>query len=235
MPDKDFEKFINYTKKYNCPADTIFEIGARDCAETLAFHHCFPLADIYSFECNPATLPTCRKRTKNIPNIRLIEKAVCENDGKIKFYPIDKERTITTHADGNQGASSMLQASGEYPIESYAQFEIEVDSTRLDTIISHKKIAAIDILWMDIQGAELMALKSLGTQLKNVKIIHTEVSFIHVYKGQPLFDDIKTFLNKNNFRFVNFLYKDKYQANAVFINNSWRSRWDVIKMWFLRK
>jgi hypothetical protein len=107
-------------KRLPQPPRTIIEVGARNCSETLAFHECYHDAKIYSFECNPTTLPLCRAAVQGIPQIELIEKAVCLTNDKVTFYPIDKDKTVTTHEDDNPGASSLFKASGKYPHEKYA-------------------------------------------------------------------------------------------------------------------
>ena len=42
--------------------DNLIELGARDCSESVYFSKSLPNAKIYSFECNPDTLPICRKK-----------------------------------------------------------------------------------------------------------------------------------------------------------------------------
>jgi Methyltransferase FkbM domain len=44
-----------------------------------------------------------------------------------------------------------------------------------------------DLLWMDLQGAELMALKGGRTALQTTRIVHTEVAFRPTYQHQVLF------------------------------------------------
>jgi FkbM family methyltransferase len=207
--------------------ETVVETGARDCSETAAFSQRLPNASIYAFECNPATLPVCRRVVENLPNATLVEKAVADQDGTMTFYPIDPESTDTDWEDGNPGASSLFKASGEYPLERYVQNEITVSATRLGTFLEEKRIPRIDLLWMDIQGAELMALTGLGEQIRNVKVIHTELEFFEIYAGQPLFGEIKRFLNRHGFRLAAFTALGPYSADAIFINtevttNFWR-------------
>ena len=36
--------------------------------------------------------------------------AVLDSIGNIKFFPIDTKKTITTHSDGNPGASSLFES-----------------------------------------------------------------------------------------------------------------------------
>lgn len=188
----------------------ILEIGARDCRETLGFAERFPSARIFAFECNPATLPTCRAATAGRPNIRLIEKAVAEKPGRLAFYPVDP--TV------NAGASSLYQASGRYELERYPQSRIEVEAVTLQSFLETEAIPHVDLLWMDIQGAELAALKGLGTRIDDVALIHAEVEFEEIYSGQPLFPEVRAFLESHGFRFLGFTIYARHSADAVFAN-----------------
>lgn len=199
----------------------IVELGARDCKETLHFEENYPNANILTFECNPATLNICRKAVIGKSRISLFEKAVSDTNGTIKFYPVNPEMTETTWEDGNPGASSLFKASGNYEIENYVQDEIIVDTVRLDNILRSEDISEVDLLWMDIQGAELMALKGLGKTINNIKVIHTEVEFIEIYTNQPLFEEIKSFLINKNFQFVGFTTQHQFAGDAVFLNQAY--------------
>ncbi|MBE7445840.1 MAG: FkbM family methyltransferase [Planctomycetia bacterium] len=220
MAEKSLKDFVDVAKKFIGESNIkiIIEIGARDCAETLAFNRLLKNSTIYTFECNPATLPICRTRVKNYNSIHLIEKAITNLDGKIKFFQIDQKRTKTTWEDGNPGASSLLKVSGKYQIEDYVQNEIEVEAITLNNFIKTYNIKVIDLLWMDIQGAELLALQGLKENIHNIKFIHLEVEFFGIYQDQPLFKDIKTFLNRHGFLLLKFTSFGKYAADAVFVN-----------------
>lgn len=221
MYEKQIDRVTKIAKKLlGDNIRTILEIGARDCVETLIFNKYFPNSKIYTFECNPNTLPLCRDNIKGILNVRLIESAVSEIDGEISFNQIDTSKTITSRSDGNPGASSIFKASGKYPKENYVQNEIKVNSIRLDTFLNKTNIKDIDILWMDIQGAELMALKSLGEKINQVKIIHLECEFFEIYRDQPLFDDINLFLESNGFNLIEFTNVGRYAGDAIYSKKS---------------
>jgi FkbM family methyltransferase len=231
--DSNLNKFINISKSFLGKKNlVVFELGARDASETLGFNELLENPEIYSFECNPATIPLCREKIQPYKNIHLIEKAVSEVNGKIKFYQIDQEKTVTTWKDGNPGASSLFPSSGKYPIEKYVQNEIQVEVISLKNFIESYKINHIDLLWMDIQGAELNALKGLGEYIEKVKIIHLELEFFEIYKNQPLFWEVKSFLNKNGFYLIGFTSFEKYACDGIFINkNLLRNQKEVIKYW----
>jgi hypothetical protein len=65
--------------------------------------------------------------------------------------------------------------------------KVPVQTRRLDDLA---EIAAIDMLKIDVQGAELLVFKGAEEKLKRAVAIHTEVCFLHLYKNQPLFGEI---------------------------------------------
>lgn len=220
MPEKNWLLFTELVTKFldKNKIRTIFELGSRDGEEAAAFAQWAKQAVVYAFECNPSTLALCRQTLHPILNVRLVEKAVSNFTGRSTFYPIDQNRTVTSWTDGNPGASSLFRASGKYPIEIYVQNEIEVDTITLKLFMEDQQIQGIDLLWMDIQGAELVALEGLGERINDVKVIHTEVGFFEIYKKQPLYNDVKSFLNDKGFLLVKFTNFDNYSADAIFIN-----------------
>ena len=157
---------------------TILDIGSRDCLEAIEFSKHFINSKVYSFEPNPDAIKIARKNSKEYKNHTLIEKAVSDKNGYIKFYPINPELTETTHKDGNIGASSMFKASGKYPIEKYVQKEIEVESITIEQFCKDNNINKIDFVWMDLQGAEYLAFKD---QRKTDALFDA----VTIYKPEP--------------------------------------------------
>lgn len=198
----------------------IFDIGARDCLQSIEFYKHFPNAKIYAFECNPNTVQLCKENIKNYSDrITLIEGAVSNSDGEITFYPINQTKTITTWKDGNPGASSLFRSNGTYPIEHYVQDEIKTNCHRLDTMMKKYNIPRVDVIWMDLQGAELLALQGLGDYIKTVKYIHTEVSFKEMYSGQVMFEELNQYIISHNFNLKNKLNTSGWQDDAIYCSN----------------
>ena len=77
----------------------------------------------------------------------------------------------------------------------------EVATHRLDDIA---ETAGIDMVKIDIQGGELMALSHAKKRLKSTLVIQTEVEFMPMYEGQPLFSDVDIFLRKHGFMLHRF-------------------------------
>jgi FkbM family methyltransferase len=203
--------FPNYSEDI-----TIFDIGSRDCKEAIEFSKRYQNAKIYSFEPNPDAIKIAKKNISNFKNITLVEKAVSNINGSVDFYPINPELTESPHEDGNIGASSLFKASGKYPLEKYVQNKITVESITIEKFCEDNGIEAIDFVWMDLQGAEYLALNGFGKLLSNVKIIHTEAELFEIYEGQHFFKDIQNLLNKTHF-LIDGDTKHNFFNNYIFI------------------
>jgi FkbM family methyltransferase len=70
---------------------------------------------------------------------------------------------------------------------------IDLDTKRLDDIA---EIEAIDYLKIDIQGGEMLVFENAMEKLKDCLVVHTEVMFVPMYVGQPLFSEQELFLRK---------------------------------------
>ena len=71
-----------------------------------------------------------------------------------------------------------------------------VHTRRLDDI---PEITGIDLLKIDVQGAELDAFRGAPRLLGEAVAVYTEVEFIPMYKGQPLFADVDAELRSRGF------------------------------------
>jgi FkbM family methyltransferase len=76
-----------------------------------------------------------------------------------------------------------------------------VQTRRLDDIA---EILRIDFLKLDVQGAALDVLRGCTNKLAETLVVHTEVEFVPLYRGQPLFADVDTFLRAQGFQFHTF-------------------------------
>jgi protein O-GlcNAc transferase len=73
-----------------------------------------------------------------------------------------------------------------------------VNTTRLDDIA---EIGDIDFIKIDVQGSEFTVFESASRALSSALLIQTEVEFVELYKGQPMFADVDILLRKSGFQF----------------------------------
>lgn len=195
-----FYSVIREKFKNDNDVKVILDVGSCHCLESVEFSKTFKNAKIYAFEANFDSYQECLRNSSGIENIKVINTCVNDYDGVCKFFPINPEKTQTTWFDGNRGASSMFKSNGaaDY-IEKYVQDEVEMPCMRLDTFCTTEKIEKIDAIWMDLQGAELLALKSLGSFLDTVQVIQTELEVNAMYDKQCLFEETNRFLTDKGF------------------------------------
>lgn len=172
--------------------ETVFELGSRFGLDTIELAKEMPWAEIHAFEANPERYDELHRRANKFNGqIKVVERAVWEEDGEVSF------RINRTE---NVGASSVFADSGKYKYEKYRLDEpIKVPCTRLDTYIEQIGKAP-GIIWSDLQGADLAAMKSLGKYIDDVMVVYMEINCIEMYEGIPTFVEIYEWMFEHNFR-----------------------------------
>ena len=181
--------------------------------DSLVLKNLFHAAKIYAFECTPFSIKRWKESIDD-EDIILVEKAVCNFTGETKFYVNNADKTITSHPHGNQGANSLFKANPEYDLETYVQDEITVPCTTISDWAAENNISKIDVVWMDIEGGELKALKGMGSLIETIRALHLEVEFYPVHLEQPLFPEVHELLTNSDFKFVDFENKGSWFADA---------------------
>ena len=101
---------------------------------------------------------------------------------------------------GNKGCSSLLKAKGRF--ESWHQETIKVETITIDTLLKENDFTPSDfqVLNLDVQGAELLALKGASEVLNHVKYVCTEATWQNPdYVGNVMYDELKPFLESKGF------------------------------------
>lgn len=188
---RNFISFIKEKEGNDWQPRTVFDVGSRDLDQSIEFTNMFPSTQIYAFEPNPTQVPLCETKSHSYPNIHFTAAAVGDANSQLKFYD--------TSRSGNVGCSSLLKpiqlvfsATQEYE-------ETYVPVVRLDTWMVENSVDSAEVLWMDTQGTELLALRGMGDFLNTVKYIHCEASPSPYYEGHILKPELEQFLHDNGF------------------------------------
>jgi len=145
------------------------------------------------FEPNKDLFPTLVNNLRELPN------QICFNIG---IHDILKEAKL--HISNNDGQSSSILELGlhakYHPKVHYIGDQIIV-LTRLDYFLEDigEKIEDYNFLNIDVQGAELNVLKSLGDQIDKLDYIYLEVNDQELYKGCALIPEIDSYLSMAGF------------------------------------
>jgi len=206
---------LEFLKKYIPENPVILEAGAFDGSDTAKMATLWPQGFIYAFEPVPENFEKLRHTTVQCANVRCYPAALSNECGKAQFH-------VSECNNSTNGCGSLLMPTEE--CLSYApttKFEkiIEVPTITLDKWAEEQQIDHIDLLWLDMQGHELTALKASPKILSTVKAIYTEVSFVTLYEGQSLFQEVKEWLAEQGFEPVacdSGVTTKSYEANVIF-------------------
>jgi len=113
---------------------------------------------------------------------------------------------VDFHIANNDGQSSSLLNFGthskEHPTVKFIK-TITLETVRIDKIFNDLSSNVendfnpydYDFLNIDVQGAELLVLKSMGRYMNNFDFAYIEVNTAHLYKDCPLIEDIDQFFS----------------------------------------
>jgi FkbM family methyltransferase len=150
---------------------------------------------VISIEPSPREFDRLKKNIEvnNLKNVILKDIAISDFNGKSKFF-ITKNKT---------GLSSL-----EKPEEDQS-LQILVKTMKLDDFLKEIKIEKVDIMKIDVEGAELKVLKGGAETLKKYKpLLMIEVSDKRTWKFNYKAQDILNFLKNNGYKF--FIIKNSY-------------------------
>jgi FkbM family methyltransferase len=93
----------------------------------------------------------------------------------------------------------------------------EIETVRLDDV---HETEGLDFLKVDIQGAELLVFENAVERLATALVIQTEVEFLPMYVGQPLFSDVERFLRQHGFMLHRFQPLVSRAVKPLFVKNN---------------
>lgn len=200
-------KFICLAKRLLGDRPIICDIGSRDAQEGIFLMKQLGGKELHVFEPNPNAARVCRENlaaftSESHTNIAVFnEVAIADRAGELQFYPVNA--SLSENKDG--GFSSLFQINPDYTKTRgrIVQDEVAVQATTLDEYFKERERP--DLLWIDVEGAELQVLRGAAAVLRTVTLVHIEVSFRPMQIGKPLFWEISKYLSDCGFVFHSFM------------------------------
>ena len=198
------EIWMNEIYKFDCQTESpvIYDCGANIGMSVLYFKKIFPRANIKAFESDPQIFRILEMNLKknNICDIQLFNKAVWTENGSVEFG-----------TDGADGGSIFLKTENK----------IKVQAVRLKDLIAKER--EVDMLKIDIEGAETKVIADMSEMLGRVKNLFVEYhSFSN--EGQRL-DLLLSVLSGNGFRY--YMQTVSQRNGSPFINRGDRRTMDM--------
>jgi FkbM family methyltransferase len=209
----------------------ILEGGAYDGENSVMLVELWPSATVHSFEPVPELCARVKARTAGHSNIHPYELALSDKSGTATFYESEK----VDKPDVPSQSGSLLTPKETLQEAPRVVFNktTTVATTTIDDWAAKNGVDRVDLLYLDIQGAELPAMKGAPRIMKTVKAIMTEVEFVEAYAGQARYQEIAQWLTSQGFRMIAASFdpenplrppskrskKERWYGDAIFVRN----------------
>ena len=185
---------IRVLASHNINITGAFHIGAHDCEELEFYNKSLNIQNqnIVWLEAIPSKVASAID--KGIPNV--YNAVITDKD----------DEPVVFNVSNNVQSSSVLEFgthATQHPHVEYVD-KLYLQSITINTFMERNNIEAHKYnFWnMDIQGAELMALKGATKYIQHAKALYLEVNETEVYKGCGLVSEIDAFLLQYKFKRV---------------------------------
>jgi FkbM family methyltransferase len=172
-----------------CGANTLIDVGSNKGQFSLAFRKLCPHARIIAFEPLPEAADTYDRVFAQDPRSELRRAALAAREGSARFHVADRT-----------DSSSLLRpgAAQEKAFGVHTASTIDVPVKRLDDCVDLSALDHPILLKVDVQGGELSVFEG-SDSLTHVDFIYVELSFVELYEGQPLFQEVYDYLVSRKF------------------------------------
>jgi len=146
--------------------ETIIDLGANRGFSTLFWRSRFPNAQLHGVEMNADNVGRCRRLfTENKLAGNFHQVAIGDQDGTLRFRP---------HASHTRHRLEKL-ISAEEQDYSYQDAAVDVPCLTLASFLREAKIQRVDLLKVDIEGAEQFLLETVASWAPHVKLMLLEI------------------------------------------------------------
>ena len=214
--DKQYRRaFRNLRHLPHHPYRYVIDGGANRGAFTDAFLRLHHPKRVVLVEAIPALAERLRARYAGDPRIAVVSAALSDGNGEAQF-----------EINRSEASSSLLpidpRNSKWFSRDLTVARTVNIPTLTLPELITQQGLPAVDLLKLDLQGAERLVLSGGAEVLDRVRVIYTEVFFEQLYAGAWLFWEMNDFLSRHGFKLCglsNLVHApdgDLVQGNATF-------------------
>jgi FkbM family methyltransferase len=204
----------HFKHSYHLSPGVVIHAGASYCQEANTYHKS-GFEPVFWIEALADISSIGAKNLEQYPN----QKIFCET-----LYSVDNYQ-ITFNRTSNEAQSSSIFDLKLHKVvhQSVVLLAKEIHNTITLSSFLSKNFATgnIALLVLDLQGAELEALKGLDGEVDRVRAIYTEVSNYKMYRHQPLFHDVHKYLLSKGFCLIaHDMGGTTFMGDALYVTKS---------------
>ena len=220
---KKFEDFKSILNKDN---PKIIEIGAHFGEDSVRFSETFANAEIFCFEPDPRCVKVFKKYVKD-KNIKLFPIALSDKNGTAEFYQsydnniVDFVPNKYDWIDVKDYNDNKLSNSGSSSLKAGYRNNLDkivVETKRFDDWYIENNISDIDLVWIDVQGAEKEVLDGIGDTINNIGLIWIEYGEKE-YEGALSREETILYMKEKGFLIVDALSSNSESGDLMLYNS----------------
>lgn len=163
----------------------IFDVGAHYGVVSQEFRKMFPGSVIYAFEPFPESFARLVENTKQDAEIHALNFGLADHAGSRLFCSNTSPATNSLLQSDTRGVSTW----GSSLLETNNTIEASFDT--IDSFLSRYQIPGIDILKLDVQGAESLVMQGAAEACSRglISLVYSEIITQPTYSGQQRLDE----------------------------------------------
>jgi FkbM family methyltransferase len=173
-------------------------------------------AEFHCFEPDPKLGEALKRKFAGNPRVHVVQAALGDVAGKAQF-----NINVSRPTNSLLPSSESLQPDLKQLCKTVEQVEVEI--VTIDEYCRANLIERVDVIKLDLQGYDYLALKGAEAMLETARVVLVEVLFKEIYKGCHHFPDILDLMRKSGFDLYTLCglqYGDDSQlhwADAIFV------------------
>ncbi len=210
--DAAFTKDAIIRPLFTTTTPVILDIGAHKGESISRFASAFPDCKIISVEPNPELVGALTADYGDRATI--IEKAVAACEGTIDLFVNEQTGTSSLLRINEESRDSItIQDEGIAGLGAINK-QIQVESTTIDAIARSHDLNSIELIKIDVQGAELDVLRGASRSLAITSVIEVEISFFDFWESSTTFRQIEEILHPAGFSLYSLPFVSQNPMNG---------------------
>lgn len=170
-----------YLKNILDDVHVVFDVGAKEGACTTQFLRIFPQVHVWAFDCADKAVQGLWRRFGDEKRVTVVERAIADHEGELNFHHCTRS-----------GSNSIYPVTRTYAEEAQNLGAVTVPCTTLDAFTMENGIEHIDLLKIDVEGADYLVLKGAEKLFDQnlIRAVFCELLFYPYYEGQHFYYEV---------------------------------------------
>jgi FkbM family methyltransferase len=186
---------------------TVLDVGAHQGSFTDLAIPYFAPERIWLVEADPEYGAVLKQKYSTQPEVTVIPCAISNLSGHVKLR-------INSHRDSSSILPMESISQKTFGLKMSETGTVDVPAWTLDELFEREKISHVDLMKVDIQGAERLMIEGGESALAKVDLLYIELSFERFYAGAPLAHEIEGMLWERGFR-LRSLHESRLGSNGA--------------------